>query len=80
MGASDCRTGETCCWGIQTKINGVCGTSKFTCKAGTVDDGAVADTSTYYKWICRGVGTGITNSGKFKRPLTRSQFSKISPI
>ena len=58
LGTSDCRTGETCCWGISTIINGVCGTSKLTCKTGTVDDDVVADTSSYFKWICQGVHGG----------------------
>lgn len=36
----------------QKKINGRCGVKRNTCEAGSVNDGALPDTLTQYKWKC----------------------------
>ena len=43
-------------------IAGVCDTARNTCISGTANATAVADTSTYYKWQCDGIG-GAPSSG-----------------
>ncbi len=39
-------------------IAGVCGSSRNSCKAGTANAGAVADTTTAYRWVCKGAHGG----------------------
>ncbi|HOR02030.1 MAG TPA: Ig-like domain-containing protein [Candidatus Woesebacteria bacterium] len=57
-GQVDCENGKICCGETTVKIDGVCGTDKLSCQAGTVDDEAVADTNDFYKWACRGIHGG----------------------
>ena len=46
---------------IRKPINGTCNNSKRNgCSTGTADDSAISDTSTYYKWHCKGLYGGTT--------------------
>ena len=54
--ATDCQ--------IRIPINGACNNNqRNSCSAGEADDAAIADTSTHYKWHCKGQhgGTAATN-------------------
>lgn len=43
-------------------IHGQCGSTRNTCRVGTPNDSAVADTDTHYRWVCTGQHGGM-NSG-----------------
>ena len=53
--------------GGTSRVNGACGSSRNTCARGTPNDGAIADTSTQYRWRCDG-SNGGTNSGTCSAP------------
>ena len=42
-------------------IHGQCGSTRNTCRAGTPNDSAVADTDTHYWWICTGQHGGMSS-------------------
>ena len=59
VGQHDGTTATSC--QIRKPINGACDNSQQNgCSAGTVDDAAIADTNTLYKWHCVGQHGGTT--------------------
>ena len=49
---------------VRKPINGVCNNSQRNgCSAGTLNDSAISDTSTHYRWHCEGLhgGTAAKN-------------------
>ena len=66
LGTNNGNDATDCSMAIDTAtaiINGVCDdTVQNGCTAGTPDDGAIADTSTHYRWQCVGSNGGATAS------------------
>ena len=54
-------------------INGSCGGKKDTCSGGTFEDGSVsnslADTSTHYRWKCKGQHSGTDANCEYNKPV-----------
>ena len=57
--------------------NGVCGSARNTCTAGTPNDNAVTDTNTYYRWRCDGLNGGA-NSGTCQKQKGCTRHSQCS--
>ena len=61
VGVNGGTTATNCQKAKPVPVNGVCNNNqRNSCSAGTANDGAIADTSTYYRWYCEGQYGGIT--------------------